>query len=368
MNDMNKKNLGIFAVLAFLTAFLFFSCRNKSDNPDIFSEKDFAKPINLKGSVLQIDSMLMYPVDIHVVDNLLFLTNSKTEYIFDVYDLNTHKKINECIKFGNGPDEMISPTIVNLTKDSLWIFDRQLWFLRNYRTKDFISGSKPESLQKIRLGHSHYKTTVLSNNRIVAYGSHSMDKKFDYYDLNAKLLDSKGEYTDKSLSDRDNYLSYRFDYTTSLNDKIFACYTFGDIIEIYDGATGDLIKRRYGPNESKPVFKSVTRDGVTVALPVRDLTHLCYHATPVRAGNEVFVLYFGGLYGKFISETGNATKCNKILVFDFEGNPLRTYTLDVPVIFFTVDAEKRIIYGVTNAPDLNLPNAQSDYNIIMYKY
>ncbi|MDR0726257.1 MAG: TolB-like 6-bladed beta-propeller domain-containing protein, partial [Prevotellaceae bacterium] len=59
--------------------------------------------------------------------------------------------------------------------------------------------------------------------------------------------------------------------------------------------------------------------------------------------------------------------CNKILVFDFEGNPLRTYNLDVPVGVLSVDAEKRIIYGLTDMP-VDLPNAQSDFNIIKYEY
>jgi WD40 repeat protein len=355
--------IGIFAGLALLVAIVFVSYRNKSDSDsDTFSEKDFAAPIDLKGSVLQVDAMIMRPRNIHTVGNLLFLTNVKTEYIFEVYDLNTGKKINECIKFGQGPDEMIIPTIVNLTKDSLWIYDIQTRLLRSYRMKDFISNLKPESVNKIKLSHSHHRAIVLSNNKIVAYNSQSIDKKFDYYDLDAKLLDSKGEYTDESLSAMENMMTYRLDYTTSLNDRVFACYTFGDIIEIYDGSTGDLIKRRYGPNKFKPVLKSVSKDGATTAsVGVRDLTHLCYHLVPVRAGNEVFVLYFGDLYEKYKST------CNKILVFDFEGNPLRIYNLDIPLGVFTVDAEKRIIYGLTDEP-VDRPNAQSDFNIIKYEY
>ncbi|MDR1183112.1 MAG: TolB-like 6-bladed beta-propeller domain-containing protein [Bacteroidales bacterium] len=359
---MNKRILSIFAVAAFSGAFLFFSCRNSSGNPDTFSEKDFAKTIDLKGSVLQIDTMIMRPISISVVDNLLFLTNSGTEYIFDVFDLNTNKKINECIRFGNGPDEMIRPTIVNLTKDSLWIFDKHSWLLRNYRMKDFISVSNPVNAEKIRLDHTHAKASVLSGNRIVASMSKSINKKFDYYGPDAKLLYSKGEYTDKSLSDMDNMLFYRFDYTTSLDDRIFVNYMFGDIIEIYDGSTGDLIKRRQGPNKSKPVLESITRDGATALAIARGLTHLCYSFAPERAGDEVFTLYYGGLQEEFDN------RCNKMLVFDFKGNPLRIYNLDIPIVRFTVDAEKRIIYGLTDLQDLPDSNPQNEINIIKYEY
>jgi WD40 repeat protein len=357
---MKKKFSGMFAVLALLTAFLFFSFRDKSDS-GTFTKKDFARPVDLKGSILQVDSMIMKPVNINVVDNLMFLTNSRTDYIFEVYDLNTNRMINRCLKFGQGPDEMIRPTIVNITKDSLWIFDSQTW-LFNYRTKDFISGSKPEYIRKIKLGN-HSKATVLPDGRIIASPAASMEKKFDYYNLDAKLLESKGEYTDDKLSKMEKMMSYRFGYATGLNNRIFACYTYMDIIEIYDLSTGDLIKRRFGPNKfkAKPAMKSVSKDGVTIFSQAEPT--LCYHVAPVRAGNEVFVMYIGGPY-----DEQTRGKCNRMLVFDFEGNPLRIYNLDIPLLFFDVDAEKRIIYGVTDMPDLDLPNAQSDFNIIKYEY
>jgi hypothetical protein len=361
---MNRKISSIFAVSALLVASLFLSCSDKPDKSDTFIEKDFAKPVNLKGSALQIDAMIMKPIVINVIDNLLFLTNINTEYIFEVYDLDTHKKINECIKHGKGPGEMLFPMIAHLTKDSLWLFDLRLQFLYNYRTKDFISGSNPESVRKIKLS-SYSKVTVLSDNRIIAAPDMAADKMFAYYDSNAKQLESKGEYPDKNLSAVNHIMFNRFEYTASSNDRIFVCYTYNDIIEIHDGATGDLIKKRYGPNDTKPkpdVKYRKKDDGVSVGSIVPGSTTLCY-VNPVSVENEVFVGYVGRTY-----ERNMDVRCNKILVFDFKGNPLRIYNLDIPVERFAVDAKKKIIYGITDMPDLDLPNAQSDYNIIIYKY
>jgi hypothetical protein len=75
-------------------------------------------------------------------------------------------------------------------------------------------------------------------------------------------------------------------------------------------------------------------------------------------GNEIFVLYFGDLYGKY------EDRCDRILVFDTDGNPLRIYKLDIPVISFTVDSEKRIIYAITDKPE----KEEDEYNIIKYEY
>jgi WD40 repeat protein len=355
---MKKRNSGIFAVLAFLTVLVLCSFRYKPDDSDSFNEKDFAEKIDLKGSILQFDDLIMKPTGIHVIDNLLIVPNSRTEYIFDVFDLNTNKKINACIGAGQGPGEMLSPKIVNLTKDSIWIYDTQRWFLYNYAMKDFISKSRPESVSERKFGH-YSRITILSDNKIVASPSTNTGKKFDYYDLNAKLLYSKGEYPEEKLPDMNNIMVYRFDYTAGANSRIFVSYGYIDLIEIYDASTGNLIKRRQGPNNHKPpALKHLPGGEFTVVVTDKSSTYLCYPLSPLSAGDEAFVLYFGVL-----AEKQQDTGCTRILVFDFEGNPLRIYNLDIPVSFFTVDADKRIIYGVASIPD-----AEDDFNIVKYEY
>jgi hypothetical protein len=320
---------------------LLFSCGSKSgaDKPDIFTEKDFAETIELKGELMQFDSMIMLPRNIRVFDNLLFLQNARTDYHYQIFNLDTNSQINECVKSGRGPGEMMAPMIVNITDKDLWIYDRGDMSLYNYRPKDFISASNPEFAKKMKLSHNHHDVKILSDNRIIATHSAVQEKMFDLYDSDGKLLESRGEYPKTELSAQETKLFYTFNFDVSRDDKVFVTYQSGDIIEIHDTKTG-TVKRRMGPNNHKPVFKLEKRGEISVVAGVAGETYNCYFDAPVIVGKEIFTMYYGDL-----RETFNGA--DKILVFDFKGNPLRIYRLNMSVSAFDVDPKKKIIYGIT---------------------
>jgi hypothetical protein len=66
-------------ITAFILIVMFFSCRSKTGNDiDSFTEQDFSESIELTGSRLEFDAMIMRPVNIHIHGNLLFLQNYRT--------------------------------------------------------------------------------------------------------------------------------------------------------------------------------------------------------------------------------------------------------------------------------------------------
>ena len=89
------------------------------------------------------------------------------------------------------------------------------------------------------------------------------------------------------------------------------------------------------------------------AKPMKGKTYHCYSSFPVYAGNEVFILYYGELSEDFNGEY------YKLIVFDWNGNPLRMYELDTHLFSITVDYEHKILYGITNSPE---------YRIIKFNY
>jgi hypothetical protein len=123
---------------------------------------------------------------------------------------------------------------------------------------------------------------------------------------------------------------------------------------------GNLIRRCQGPNQHQPKFKQkpVERGGI-IFTPIRGETYRCYSdAPPISVKNEIFVLYFGDLRQNFEG------RYDRILVFDANANPLRIYKLKIPIKYFTVDSEKRIIYGITDKPE----KEEDEYDIIKYEY
>ena len=146
--------------------------------------------------------------------------------------------------------------------------------------------------------------------------------------------------------------SFRSGFTTNFTDRIFISYLFTDLIEVYD-YSGHCIKRMRGPHQIELVMDLQSAgDGYTTAKTRKGETYKCY-SSPVHAGEEVFVLYFGELSEDY------QERDFKIIVFDWNGKPLRMYELDTHLFTFSVDYENKIIYGITNSPE---------YRIIKYNY
>ena len=72
-------------------------------------------------------------------------------------------------------------------------------------------------------------------------------------------------------------------------------------------------------------------------------------------GDELWVLY----NGKFVNKPGHNLLAKDILVFSWEGAPLRHYILNGGVSRIAVNPEKRKTYGISSDPE---------YHIVEYSY
>jgi hypothetical protein len=356
---MNKATKGI-ATLGIAIAIVFSSCHTNDKgsfvNEEKFNMKDI-ETLKLEGAVMRFNDMIMNPVGVNMTDTLLFLKNRSTEYIYHIYNLNNNEKVNECLTIGQGPDEFIFPLIVQSPDTNVWMFDRGKSILKKYNVSDLIGSHHPVSTKNISLkNQASDRVAVLSNGNILASINRLPRGGFDRYDSNGVFLDSIGKFpelTSRSLSGSEKIQSFRNGFTTNLKDRIFISYGHTDLIEIYD-YEGNCLKRMHGPDQIKLVMDIQSAGGDYVAAkPVKGESYMCYSHSPVCAGNEVFVLYLGELMENY------QDRYSKMIVFDWDGNPLRMYELDIPIFTFTVDTDHRIIYGITNSPE---------YMIIKYNY
>ncbi|MDR1369560.1 MAG: TolB-like 6-bladed beta-propeller domain-containing protein [Dysgonamonadaceae bacterium] len=357
---MNKKNVaGIAVALIFVIAIVVSSCNTNDKRyfagEDTFKMEDL-ETFKLEGVIMQFNDTIMHPVGIDVKDTLLFLKNRSTEYVYDIYNLNSNEKLNECLTIGQGPDEFIFPLIIQSPDANVRIYDKGKTILKEYVVSDLLDNHYPVSIKTIPLGnHSSDKAVVLSDGNILASINTLPRGGFDLYDSNGIFLDSIGkfpEFTSKNLSDMEKIHSFRNGFTTNMTDRIVTSYLYTDLIEVYD-FKGNCIKRMHGPHQIELAMDLRSAGGgYTGAQTIKGKTYKCY-SSPVYAGDEVFILYFGELWEDY------QERDFKIMVFDWDGNPLRMYELDTHLFTFTVDPEHRIIYGITNSPE---------YRIIKYNY
>ena len=96
-----------------------------------------------------------------------------------------------------------------------------------------------------------------------------------------------------------------------------------------------------------PSVVEKTVGDISQVIPISKETWVNYSSLK-NAGNEVFVLYSGKPYNE-----DNASQ-DIILVFDWDGKPLRQYKLDDPIYTFDVDPINKKIYGISSHNDMHL--------------
>ena len=334
------------------------SCTNNDSYKDakFISFSDFGNSILLNGTTLEFDDLLMRPVDIIFQDSFLIMKNRGTEYHFHVFDPFDKKKKCELISFGSGPDEMIEPVILSSDDRFIWILDKEKRAVSKCSLNISSDTSYINILKKVDISEYADKAAILSDESIISVVLNPMMKRFCIFNNIGQLVNNFGEYPECNLdlTMYEKMEAFFCDFIINHEkQKIFMSYKQTDLIDIYN-LEGQLIKRMHGPDVFLPFVKQEQNGDYIKVKSQYGKTRDAYFV-PRSAKNEVFVLYSGRVYDRDIVSYLN----NTILVFDWEGNPIRAYKLDEPIYSFDVDYNNRTIYALSDNPD---------FHVIKYSY
>ena len=335
---------------------ILLSCSQKAtyENTHPFTFSDFKYSQDLKGTVLNFDSLIMRPSDVLIVDSLLIVIEPTMEKLFNLFSLKNKKQVGKRINKGQGPEDMIRPIFLGYKKDTIKIMDLVTFTMFEYKGKDFITDSTPNPCRKIKLQSPIFIDAEIVNNHIIGY--------FDDNQYQLKVFDLKGEEVNKiapypvssiPFSDMEKKEAFYMNFTTNGSDKIAMCYYMTDLIEIY-GIDGCLQKRLHGPEQFISRFMEYQDGETTGSSPVKGSNRDAFFS-PKNAGEEFFVLFNGGS----IDDIGHSSSCKQLLSFTWDGIPQKKYNLDIPIITFTVHRDTKKIYGISNIPE---------YHIVEYTY
>lgn len=338
--------------------FIFISCKKsiRYENAELFDISSFDKEVQLKGSEVLFDQPVMKPLRAYVVDSLLVLINMDTEFFIDKYNINTLKKAGECISFGSGPEDMVSPGKILKIDSSLWVLDNGTQKLLKYNKADFCSNEPLHFQASMGLKDSPDDVVFLKNDKLMSLSHTPGNKRFAFFNMNGDYLETKGEYPSLNgpeVTEVEKIIGYLCNMASNKEkDKIFITYKQTDLIEIYDNE-GNLLKRKHGPDQFFPhVSEKQVGNLTTVKSEVGQSKEAYFF--PVAYNDEVYVLYSGKVY----DYQNPDYLYNKILVFDWDGNPKRIYTLDIPIFHFDIDPATKTIYGISDNPEFHIVKFQ----------
>ena len=330
ITTMLKKNANIILII-----FLFGSCNNlqKSD----FSNNETI----ITGEKIDVGCMLYRPHDLIYFDPLLLFSDAYDDTLVTVFDTKNEQFVRRFILRGNGPGDAIPPLRLFVSNA-----DKQIYALQSqtggqikiYEPDDIINKYNVIPKQIFLEKQPTYVRKV--KNGYIGIGPLFDGGRFRLYDSAGNFVSEFGEYPFRGkeieMSPMARYGVYQGYVAASADGNYFAIGTlYCDNLEFYSMEAGkaELIKK-YETYDAKAIFHGNM-------MRVDDDCILNYRAA--YGDKYCYMLYSG----KPHVENGKPTRAggNRIIVFDWNGNYLRSYKTEEVIVSFCVDEENNIIYA-----------------------
>ncbi|MCD8179686.1 MAG: TolB-like 6-bladed beta-propeller domain-containing protein [Tannerellaceae bacterium] len=304
----------------------------------LFSWEALGDPVEITLQPAGIQDIPLMARKMVVHDSLLIAYSMGSENLIYTYNLNTGEKLNEHISYGSGPGEMIGISAFE-KRDSLLFIScietQSISFIHlSYFTADNPS---VEDISRFYLEDDADGLTPISADQVVGLSFHPEKERFNFYTREGKLIRSCGEYPDFGEDLTALEQTHGFTSTLCFNSHNGRFYSFcktSDLVEVFD-TSGNLIKRRHGPDQFFPKVKQQSLGGTLVRASIEGSRDAYFQ--PSAMGNQIIVLYSGT----------SLDSRNRLLVFDASGNPVKYFQLDENILTFAVDETNTTIYVVT---------------------
>lgn len=258
------------------------------------------------------------------------------------------KEVNTIVQQGEGPDEMISIDDIQILDNDVVAFDHSRQKL--YKVYDGKSKQKDfHELRELKLDGRAY-ITDFKGDGLVASGIFP-DAWICCYDsdgLTAKIPHPVFDESEGLSSIEKSILFLSTHVALKPDSSRFAYATQnGGIIGIYKKEANDswcdVVQYAY----YFPKFVKTEYSSSPIAFDREGKTGFC----GLCCTNQfIYTIYSG----RTIAEEGlsqNAFLCQHVLVYDWDGNPVKHYLLEKPLFQFGVDEDAGIIYGTGYDPE-----------------
>lgn len=177
-----KFKLLLFVVLA-------VSCKPK-ENKCSFVDKNIRNIRKLKGLPCNNDSLeLLKPNEIiYHPDSFLIVRESKTKYFLKIVDLKNNK-VQELVKRGKGPNELISITSMHLLNSSIYVYGYYRKTLLRIDLKDKVFNMS----NNIKMREHPYIVKPINDDLFVGFNQLSKDKRLSLINRNGEVIKNIGE-------------------------------------------------------------------------------------------------------------------------------------------------------------------------------
>jgi hypothetical protein len=293
--------------------------------------------------ICELQRMEAYPIDsighadfLFSQGNYIILSEPKLDYLISSYNIE-NKKFTRLLKKGGGSDELLDVQQISSYKGD------SLLFLKNTFGKDiFIYTLGDDSLvfhKKIQIAGDNI--SLFFDDSMTVVSQHG-EKRFSIHDT---LKESSIEFGDSIIIGgcSQKLVSYILQglCTGNKNLKRFAwASVYGDIFEIYDYENPLNVKtvasiRGVLPiitiTQNQPVFSAESKLGIVSITATNQYIYMLYNENSIK---------------DFLTQREDALLSDKILVYDWDGNPQKIFQTDKKLRSISYNEMLRRIYCV----------------------
>ena len=287
---------------------------------------------------------VLQPKEIIKYDDYYIIINQTRKDVIKCVNFSTNKVISG-VNYGNGPNELNMIGKLRKVNEKLLINDISL---KKIYELNIIQDSilQIESFSEINYDKKLFVFDYLDDNIVIASGFF-IDFWIGYIDIHNNVLLSsidfpKFEKTSHVSGEQKSVLYISSHISLSPNSKKLVVATqYAGVISFVN--VGETLKEYKQIKYFSPDFSVI--QGGNISHSKDEKVGFC----GVDCDDEyIYALYSGRTFN---SHRELSHHCENILVYDWDGNPIKRYILDVPIWSMGYDIEKNSIYGIAYNPE-----------------
>lgn len=274
---------------------------------------------------------------------LIFLNRDKSsKYFFFNYSLARNQLSNGYLRKGKGPNEAIGVFTSGITKDFLWTHDINKNTVSQISLSQALNANAPYQNNSNRLSDSYFHICMIDSITYWAVGDLSSSKKISIGNLsNSNIKEETGDFSHiPSKTPLQVFKDAHSCIILSKSDgtKVVVGYRYSDAIEIFNTRNKSYHTVR-GP-EIYPVEYDVGSSPANPFFMAKNTKTKKAFVNGAVTERFIYMLYSG-----CSRDEQNWNYAQKIYVYDWDGKPIVSYTLDRPVYTIAVNDDNSRIYS-----------------------
>ncbi|MFA8432935.1 MAG: BF3164 family lipoprotein [Marinifilaceae bacterium] len=309
-----------------------------------FNKIDYAKPQKTFEGI-----KLYNPTTVLIKDSLGIFWDWNGENYLTCYDLKQQKAICAFGKKGNGPGEILRPFRLdwNRNKSEVDVYVIELNQIHSYQLKDLVDSVIVDRKQKVKPTKANFRSAIYINDSLVMGEGYffGCENRFGLYNLKSKKFTGFAQYPEDdhpetiSIFKSSAYQCILMKHPSK--EFVLAANGYSPMFDIIDVSTQKIIHKRHYkyPDYVPPASNEYTGK---ISVPIKR-TNIDGFAGVDVTEEKIYMLFSGRTYEEYKDRCQYG---NFILVYDWEGNPLKAYQVDLDLKSIAVDEKLNRIYAI----------------------